>query len=555
MRVRHSSIARRYIYWRGGVAVRAKVKKQGGEPLWSDFYRVRRTTDGVVGWQAKKPVGFEPVAYIGPQGSSDPFGPNCAGRDIVWAEGEKDVDTLREHGVLAFTFGSASDVPDCGELLAGRNVILCADKDPAGGKCIPRRIAVLMGKAASLRTVQFLEFDKEGFDASDFFETGHTTADFIARAKPVTAAESAAADQAGEPKPAARVLPVVDVASLAGKEIPPRLWHVQDMIPVGTVTMLGGDGATGKSLLAGQLAASTALGKPWLGFDVRQGPVLFLTAEDDLDELHRRLDAILAETGTLFEEVPDFRLVPLVGEDAVLGTFDPRSNTVKPTALFEAVQEHVRATKPVLVVLDTLSDLFGGDENQRTQARQFIGLLRGLAVQHKLALVLLSHPSLSGMSSGSGMSGSTAWNNSVRSRLYFERVKGDDGSEADPDARVLRVMKANYAQKGAETRVRWQAGVFVNTEGRKSSFSAVEAQDRAERVFLDLLDAYTFEGRPVSPTPSITFAPTVFSRDPRSAGVTKAALTKAMNNLFAGKAIKIEEHGPASRRYRKLVRC
>lgn len=356
-------------------------------------------------------------------------------------------------------------------------------------------------------------------------------------------------------KPPPRKLPIVDAASLAGRPIPPREWHVPDMIPVGTVTMLAGDGATGKSLLAEMLVTSTALGRTWLGYEVRQGPVLFLTAEDDLDELHRRLDAILAETGTLFEHVHGLSLASLAGEDAVLGAFDARTNTVRPTALFNAVHEHVKATRPKLIVLDTLSDLFAGDENQRTQARQFIGLLRGLAVQHSLAVLLLSHPSLSGISSGSGMSGSTAWNNSVRSRLYFERIRSDDGSEPDPDARVLRVMKANYAQKGAEIRVRWQAGVFVNIEGRTSSFNAVAAQDRAEQVFLDLLDAYGVEGRPVSPTPSVTFAPSVFARDPRAAGITKDGLTKAMNRLFAGQRIRIEEHGPASRRYKKLVRC
>lgn len=356
-------------------------------------------------------------------------------------------------------------------------------------------------------------------------------------------------------KPPPRKLPIVDAASLAGREIPPRLWHVQGMIPVGTVTLLGGDGGTGKSLLAEQLAAATALGTTWIGREVRQGPVLFLTAEDDLDEVHRRLDAILAETGTAFEDVVGLNLVSLAGEDAVLGAFDARSNIVKPTALLEAIREHVRVHSPALVVLDTLSDLFAGDENQRTQARQFVGLLRGLAVQHKLALVLLAHPSLSGMSSGSGLSGSTAWNNSVRSRLYFERVKGDDGSEPDPDARVLRLLKANYGQTGSEIRVRWQAGVFVSTEGRASSFSAMAAKDRADQVFLELLDAHEAERRPVSHTPSVTYAPAVFARDPRAGGISKAAFTSAMNRLFATKTIQVVEYGPPSRRYRKLARA
>ena len=73
-------------------------------------------------------------------------------------------------------------------------------------------------------------------------------------------------------------------------------------------------------------------------------------------------------------------------------------------------------------VLDTLADLHAGQENDRATARQFIGFLRGLALRHELAVVLLAHPSNAGMASGSGLSGSTAWNASVRSRLYLERV-------------------------------------------------------------------------------------------------------------------------------------
>ncbi|MCA3487246.1 MAG: AAA family ATPase, partial [Rhodobacter sp.] len=41
---------------------------------------------------------------------------------------------------------------------------------------------------------------------------------------------------------------------LADKPIPPRHWHVDDLVPGGTVTLLSGDGGTGKSLLAMQLA-------------------------------------------------------------------------------------------------------------------------------------------------------------------------------------------------------------------------------------------------------------------------------------------------------------
>ena len=50
------------------------------------------------------------------------------------------------------------------------------------------------------------------------------------------------------------------LADLEGRPVPPRQWLVPDLVPHRTVTILGGDGGTGKSLLALQLAISCALG-------------------------------------------------------------------------------------------------------------------------------------------------------------------------------------------------------------------------------------------------------------------------------------------------------
>jgi hypothetical protein len=85
-------------------------------------------------------------------------------------------------------------------------------------------------------------------------------------------------------------LPVVMASALHGKPITPRQWHVAEIIPARTVTLFGGDGGTGKSLAALQLAVGTVLGRAWFGVAIQQpGGALFLTAEDDLDEVHRRL--------------------------------------------------------------------------------------------------------------------------------------------------------------------------------------------------------------------------------------------------------------------------
>jgi RecA-family ATPase len=64
------------------------------------------------------------------------------------------------------------------------------------------------------------------------------------------------------------------------------------MIPDRTVTIVTGDGGDGKTTLLLQLAAAIASARPWLGHNPDPGRVLVVTAEDDEEEIHRRVAAI-----------------------------------------------------------------------------------------------------------------------------------------------------------------------------------------------------------------------------------------------------------------------
>jgi len=361
-------------------------------------------------------------------------------------------------------------------------------------------------------------------------------------------------------EPAAPIVPIVpfSAAELDGRAVPVRLEHVTGMIPACNVTLLSGDGGTGKSLLALQLAAATATGARWLGVPTMDGVALFITAEDDADEVHRRLDDIRKDKDLSFADYGRLHVLSLAGEDAILAAPESRSSIIRPTQLFRRIAAWVAEYRPALVVLDTLADLFAGNENDRAQARQFISQLRGLALKERATFVLLAHPSLTGLNSGSGTSGSTGWSNSVRSRLYLERVTTREGSEkaieADPDLRVLRLMKANYSRTGSEVRLRWQQGVFAPTESPGIGGDLMLAETiRAERVFVRLLTSYRSQDRNVSSTPGTTYAPAIFAKDPGAEGVSKSAFNRAMCNLFAEGVIAVEEFGPASKRRQRIV--
>lgn len=344
-------------------------------------------------------------------------------------------------------------------------------------------------------------------------------------------------------------LATVLASAFASKPTPSRAFlDSGSLFPIRNVTMLSGDGGTGKSLLALQLAAAVATGTTWLGMIVDSGPVLYFSAEDDLDEMHVRLKDIAAGEHLDLGQMTALQIAAMAGKDAVLATDTAKGSTIGLTPLFERLKLSLGKLRPRLVVLDNLADTFAGNENVRPLARQFVGALRGLSIEFDCVVLLLAHPSLSGLNSGAGTSGNTAWNNSVRSRLYLVRDKDDKGGEADPDRRILQTMKANYGPTGGHIQLRWEAGRFMRTDQPTGPDSAaISPAMQAERVFLHLLRWHVNKGMNLSPSKGPTYAPAVFARHPQCEGIKSRQFETAMNVLLDNGRIEVLRSGPPSK--------
>ena len=354
-----------------------------------------------------------------------------------------------------------------------------------------------------------------------------------------------------DPQPPLRV---VDPQTFAGQPIPERQWIVPGWIPCGVSTGLYGPGGYGKSLLAQQLLTSTALSRPWLGLPVEPVRSIGVFCEDDLDELRRRQAAINNQLhGCDFADLGNVRWVPRLGESNLLMTF-ARSGAGTLTPLFEQIREAALDFGAKLVVIDTVADTFGGNQNDAGQVRQYVQFcLARMARDIGGAVLACAHPSRAGINSGSGESGSVQWDAAFRSRLYLSAPKKgeDDDEPADPDERVLTRVKANYAARDEAIELRWHDGVLSAERGNGADIDRPDA----EMVFLTLLDRMTAEGQTLSHNSRAgNYAPKVFLNRPDRHRYRQKDFERAMQSLLEVREIRIEEYGRPSHRGQRIVR-
>lgn len=355
------------------------------------------------------------------------------------------------------------------------------------------------------------------------------------------------------PPPPLTALEVIDAAQFDGLAVLVRRWLCKDRVPMRNVSLLQGDGATGKTTIALQLAVRVAMGlSDWLGAVIDEpGTVLFFTAEEEQSEIHFRLDQILQAYGVAFRELGGrLHLRCDAGEDCVLAAPD-RTGVLKETRVYERLVLTIATIRPKLVVLESAADLFAGNESDRAQVRHFIRMLRKIAIDYDCAVLLLGHPSVAGMANGSGSSGSTGWSNSVRSRMYFTRDEDKDASEG---TRILKVMKSNYGPEGERVQVFYDRGIYklMPTAG---SLETALAERKAEEVFLAMLKRFARDGRDLGDKPGKNYAPAEFANEKlaKDGKHTKERLAEAMRRLFEKNEIQIKTTGPPSKPRRRLA--
>lgn len=340
-------------------------------------------------------------------------------------------------------------------------------------------------------------------------------------------------------------------AKWQGRDPPPFNWMVDGCFLRGTVAMLSGDGGLGKSLLMQQLCTAAALGKSWMGLATQKVKTFAMFCEDDEDELHRRQQRINEHYQCDHGDLESTLYLSRVGMDTPLAEVDRRADTLRATEHYNQLLHAVTDFGAQIVVLDTVADVFWGDEIRRGQVRKFVTMLRRIAVQIQGCVILTAHPSVSGMASGTGLSGSTAWNNSVRARLYLTRGKAPRDEEEQTDEerneRFLKTMKNNQGPYGDRLRLLWKDGVFERMD--EQGVGTVDRIDMDNRLIAALRRMIKNGVMPVAdPNPPSSFTNLV-RKEADCRQYKWTAIKTAQERLVeSGKIVRVAMGPPSKRR-------
>jgi len=176
---------------------------------------------------------------------------------------------------------------------------------------------------------------------------------------------------------------------------PERRWLIANTIPMGCVTVLAAKGDTGKGMLMLDMALKVG-GTPGgflepamaLGNQIEcHGTAVIFTAEDDLDEVHRRLERIGREG---YEDV---RVIPLPNAGGPAPIVVPGKNGPEATPFYYEVKEQLRQIPNLAMInFDPLASFVMADINADPAVGAFtMGLLASIGTETGAAVIVCHH--------------------------------------------------------------------------------------------------------------------------------------------------------------------
>lgn len=179
------------------------------------------------------------------------------------------------------------------------------------------------------------------------------------------------------------------IAALMEMEIPEPSFVVKDMFVEGNAVLFSAREKAGKGFIMLHAAVSIANGRPFLGRDVKQGPVVYLALEESKRTIRDRLRVLAAGHHDLPVHIASLdgsegQVFRLEDHDSIVGLRDLMTNL-----------------RPVLVIIDVLREAHDGRENDSDDMAWRLANVRSLAHDTGICIVVTHHMSREGHSRGS----------------------------------------------------------------------------------------------------------------------------------------------------------
>jgi RecA-family ATPase len=380
-------------------------------------------------------------------------------------------------------------------------------------------------------------------------------------------------------KPAGgRVLELRPFAPIDVARLPPRSWLYGKHYQRRTVSLTAGPGGMGKSSLNLVEAIAMATARNLLGEQPEARlRVWYHNGEDPSIEIDRRVVAILQHYNIPHEELVGW-LWTTSGTDFPLRVAKGYANLEVNAKLVRQISANIAKNQIDTAGFDPLVSLHSVSEMDSGKMDAVIRVFAGIADENDAAIELAHHvrKPAAGIEADydvHDIRGVAAITDAVRAARILNRMSGRDAEAAGCDEldrlsrfRVDRA-KGNYSPAQVAT---WRQ--FVNVElingddvgvvapwdfpgqGEQTPEKAA-ADQKAEHVFLQLLDKFLARGVNVSAGPGPTYAPARFAgeREAKTAKVSKGALKAAMGRLLDADRIRSEPYGRGDRTSHRLV--
>lgn len=229
------------------------------------------------------------------------------------------------------------------------------------------------------------------------------------------------------------------------------------MLPLGKVGFFVGEGGVGKSWALCQMAIAVASGQPWFEtFEVpleAKGAVLLAMAEEDQEELHRRL--FQATSAMPLEAAHLADLEAHIWPLALAGSFVEFLKEGEPSATYYAFEGFLKEHAPPggwrLIALDPASRFMGVDaEKDNAYATRFVQLLERLTtLPGRPTVVCVHHTSKSSRQAGQGVRavaarGASALTDGARWQGNIAPIYDQGTGEPVEGMALFQVTKSNY---------------------------------------------------------------------------------------------------------------